>query len=33
VDRVLRFVPPLIITQAEIDRLLDLLNQILGKRV
>jgi acetylornithine aminotransferase len=33
VDRVLRFVPPLIITQAEIDRLLDLLNQVLGKRV
>jgi len=32
-DRVLRFVPPLIITQAEIDRLLDLLNQVLGKRV
>ncbi len=33
VDRVLRFVPPLVITQAEIDRLLDILNQILGKRV
>jgi acetylornithine/N-succinyldiaminopimelate aminotransferase len=33
VDRVLRFVPPLIITQAEIDRLLDLLNQVLGKRI
>ncbi len=32
-DRVLRFVPPLVITQAEIDRLLDLLNQILGKRI
>ena len=32
-DRVLRFVPPLVITQAEIDRLLDLLNQVLGKRV
>lgn len=33
VDRVLRFVPPLVITQADIDRLLDILNQILGKRV
>jgi acetylornithine aminotransferase len=33
VDRVLRFVPPLIITQAEIDRLLDVLNQVLGKRI
>jgi len=33
VDRVLRFVPPLVITQAEIDRLLDVLNQVLGKRV
>ncbi len=32
-DRVLRFVPPLIITQADIDRLLDLLNQVLGKRI
>jgi acetylornithine aminotransferase len=32
-DRVLRFVPPLVVTQAEIDRLLDLLNQTLGKRV
>ncbi len=32
-DRVLRFVPPLIIMQADIDRLLDLLNQVLGKRV
>jgi acetylornithine aminotransferase len=33
VDRVLRFVPPLVIMQAEIDRLLDVLNQVLGKRV
>jgi 4-aminobutyrate aminotransferase-like enzyme len=33
VDRVLRFVPPLIITQAEIDRLLDVLSQVLSKRV
>jgi acetylornithine aminotransferase len=32
-DRVLRFVPPLVITQAEIDRLLDVLNQVLGKRI
>jgi acetylornithine/N-succinyldiaminopimelate aminotransferase len=32
-DRVLRFVPPLIITQAEIDRLLDVLTQVLSKRV
>jgi acetylornithine/N-succinyldiaminopimelate aminotransferase len=32
-DRVLRFVPPLIITQAEIDRLLDILSQVLSKRV
>ncbi len=32
-DRVLRFVPPLVITQADIDRLLDILNQVLGKRV
>ena len=32
-DRVLRFVPPLIIVQADIDRLLDLLNQVLGKRI
>ncbi|MBI4401182.1 MAG: acetylornithine transaminase [Nitrospirae bacterium] len=32
-DRVLRFVPPLIITQREIDRLLDTLSQVLGKRV
>jgi acetylornithine aminotransferase len=31
-DRVLRFVPPLIITQSEIDRLLNVLSQILGKR-
>jgi len=32
-DRVLRFVPPLVIAQADIDRLLDLLNQVLGKRI
>jgi len=32
-ERVLRFVPPLIITQHEIDRLLDTLSQILIKRV
>lgn len=32
-DRVLRFVPPLIITQHEIDRLLDTLSQVLSKRV
>ena len=32
-ERVLRFVPPLIITQREIDRLLDTLSQILGKRL
>jgi acetylornithine aminotransferase len=31
-DRVLRFVPPLIIGEREIDRLLDGLSQILGKR-
>jgi acetylornithine aminotransferase len=31
-ERVLRFVPPLIITEREIDRLLDGLSQILGKR-
>jgi acetylornithine aminotransferase len=33
VDRVLRFVPPLIVTQREIDRLLDTLSQVLSKRV
>jgi acetylornithine/N-succinyldiaminopimelate aminotransferase len=33
VDRVLRFIPPLIITQREIDRLLDTLSQVLSKRV
>jgi len=33
VDRVLRFVPPLVITQTEIDRLLDVLSQVLGTRV
>ncbi|OGW91397.1 MAG: acetylornithine aminotransferase [Nitrospirae bacterium RIFCSPLOWO2_12_FULL_63_8] len=32
-ERVLRFVPPLIITQTDIDRLLDILNQVLGKRI
>lgn len=32
-DRVLRFVPPLIITQREIDRLLDTLADVLGKRL
>jgi len=32
-DRVLRFVPPLIITQREIDRLLDVLADVLSKRV
>jgi len=32
-ERVLRFVPPLIITQREIDRLLDTLSQVLSKRV
>jgi acetylornithine aminotransferase len=31
-DRVLRFVPPLIITQGEIDRLLHVLPPILGRR-
>ncbi len=31
-DRVLRFVPPLIITQGEIDRLLNALGQIFSKR-
>jgi acetylornithine aminotransferase len=33
VERVLRFVPPLIISQREIDRLLDVLSQVLAKRV
>ncbi len=32
-ERVLRFTPPLIITQAEIDRLLDVLSQVLSKRL
>jgi len=31
-ERVLRFVPPLIISQAEIDRLLDVLSQILSRQ-
>ncbi len=31
-ERILRFIPPLIITQREIDRLLDVLSQILNKR-
>ncbi|MBM4123302.1 MAG: acetylornithine transaminase [Nitrospira sp.] len=33
VDRVLRFVPPLIVTQREIDRLLDTLSHVLSKRI
>jgi acetylornithine aminotransferase len=32
-DRVLRFLPPLIITQSEIDRLLEILTQVLNKRI
>lgn len=32
-ERVLRFVPPLIITQRDIDRLIDTLSQVLHKRV
>jgi acetylornithine aminotransferase len=32
-ERVLRFLPPLIITQAEIDRLLEILTQVLNKRI
>jgi acetylornithine aminotransferase len=32
-DRVLRFIPPLIITQREIDRFLDILSQVLSKRI
>lgn len=32
-NRVLRFVPPLVITQREIDRLLDVLADVLSKRV
>ena len=31
-QRVLRFLPPLIITQREIDRLLEILPQVLSKR-
>jgi acetylornithine aminotransferase len=31
-EHVLRFVPPLIITQPEIDRLLDTLDQIFSKQ-
>ncbi len=31
-ERILRFIPPLIITQREIDRLLDVLSEILNKR-
>lgn len=31
-ERILRFVPPLIISQGEIDRLLDVLSQIFGKQ-
>ena len=30
-DHVLRFVPPLIITQAEIDRLIEVLSQIFDR--
>jgi acetylornithine/N-succinyldiaminopimelate aminotransferase len=30
-ERVLRFIPPLIITQAEIDRLLEVLSQIFDR--
>jgi len=33
VDRVLRFIPPLIVTQREIDRLLDTLSHVLSKRI
>ena len=33
VDRVLRFVPPLIISQPEIDRLMETLAQVLHKHV
>ena len=32
-DRVLRFVPPLVITQSEIDRMIEILSTILGQRV
>ena len=32
-DRVLRFVPPLVVVQREIDRLLDTLSQVLTKRI
>ncbi|HJU04391.1 MAG TPA: aminotransferase class III-fold pyridoxal phosphate-dependent enzyme, partial [Nitrospiraceae bacterium] len=32
-DRVLRFIPPLVITQREIDRLLDVLADVLTKRL
>jgi acetylornithine aminotransferase len=31
-ERVLRFVPPLIISQQEIDKLLDLLSTLLNQR-
>jgi acetylornithine aminotransferase len=31
-DRVLRFVPPLVITQRDIDRLIDVLADVLSKR-
>ena len=31
-EKVLRFVPPLIITEADVDRLLETLNQVLGMR-
>jgi len=32
-DRVLRFLPPLIVTQRDIDRFLDILSQVLSKRI
>ncbi len=32
-ERVLRFVPPLVVTQRDIDRLIDTLSQVLNKRV
>jgi len=32
-DRVLRFIPPLIVTRTDIDRLLDILQHVLGKRM
>lgn len=32
-ERVLRFLPPLIVTQSEIDRLIEILTQVLNKRI